>query len=210
MSWHTWWLFFGTVFALSGTPGPNMLHIMSRSVAIGTWRTVPAMAGCLAALLVMLTASAAGLGALLLASPKLFEMLRYFGAAYLVWLGIKAWRQDDSAREVDRANIVQSTLNRYQIFRAGFFVGISNPKLLLFAAAFLPQFIDQSSAQWSQFAVLVATFTLCELFWYVVYALGGAQLRRYLSRPSLRRAFDRFTGTLFIGFGVLLLRFRPE
>jgi threonine/homoserine/homoserine lactone efflux protein len=210
MSWQTWWLFFATVFALSGTPGPNMLHIMSRSVAIGAWRTVPAMAGCLAALLVMLTASAAGLGALLLASPKLFEMLRYFGAAYLVWLGIKAWRQDDSAREVDRANVAQSTLNRYQIFRAGFFVGISNPKLLLFAAAFLPQFIDQSSAQWSQFAVLVATFTLCELFWYVVYALGGAQLRRYLSRPSLRRAFDRFTGTLFIGFGVLLLRFRPE
>ncbi len=82
---HTWWWFLATVFVLCGTPGPNMLHILGRSVGLGFRGSVPAMAGCLLAMLLVLAASAAGLSALLHSSPMLFEVLRY--RAWPTWPG---------------------------------------------------------------------------------------------------------------------------
>ena len=207
MSLHLWWLFAVAVFLLSGTPGPNMLHIMTRSVAFGARRSTAAMAGCLTALVLVLAASAAGVSALLAAWPRVFDALRYAGVAYLVFLGIKAWRGAGGPLDVgdDRLPV---TLSARRLFRGGFVIGISNPKLLLLAAAFLPQFVDRAYSQPPQFAILVATFAVIESFWYAVYAAGGRTLARYLTRPALRRLFDRVTGGIFIGFGVALLGVR--
>jgi len=105
MTLHTWWLFTAAVFLLSGTPGPNMLHILSRSVELGLRRSVAAMAGCLLALILILAASAAGLTTLLLALPGAFEVLRYAGVAYLVYLGIKAWRSKPPVDEEPDASL---------------------------------------------------------------------------------------------------------
>ncbi|MDC3739833.1 LysE family translocator [Pseudomonas syringae pv. syringae] len=208
MNWHTWWVFAVTVFLLSGTPGPNMLHVLSRAVSLGFARSIPAMIGCLVAVVAVLSISAAGLGALLAASPRAFEALRYLGVAYLFWLGYKAWR--GSAQSPQDARVSSPAVSSWRVFINGLIVGFGNPKLLLFAAAFLPQFIVPSQPQMTQLIILVMTFAACEMFWYMAYALGGTQLRRYLTRPAMRRAFDRFTGVLFAGFGVLLLRFRPQ
>ncbi|NAO52978.1 LysE family translocator [Pseudomonas syringae] len=208
MNWHTWWVFAVTVFLLSGTPGPNMLHVLSRAVSLGFARSMPAMIGCLVAVVAVLSISAAGLGALLAASPRAFEALRYLGVAYLFWLGYKAWR--GSAQSPQDAPVSSPAVSSWRVFINGLIVGFGNPKLLLFAAAFLPQFIVPSQPQMTQLIILVMTFAACEMFWYMAYALGGTQLRRYLTRPAMRRAFDRFTGVLFAGFGVLLLRFRPQ
>ena len=208
MALHTWWWFLATVFVLCGTPGPNMLHILGRSVGLGFRGSVPAMAGCLLAMLLVLAASAAGLSALLHSSPMLFEVLRYLGVAYLAWLGLKAWR--DSCRPappvtVDATPPVAASLGAWKVFRGGLLVGLSNPKLLLFAAAFLPQFVDSGSPQAPQFAILVVTFAVVESFWYGVYAMCGRTLARHLRRPALRRGFDRATGGIFIWFGAALL-----
>ncbi|MEQ4337737.1 LysE family translocator [Pseudomonas syringae] len=208
MNWHAWWVFAVTVFLLSGTPGPNMLHVLSRAVSLGFARSIPAMIGCLVAVVAVLSISAAGLGALLAASPRAFEALRYLGVAYLFWLGYKAWR--GSAQSPQDAPVSGPAVSSWRVFINGLIVGFGNPKLLLFAAAFLPQFIVPSQPQMTQLIILVMTFAACEMFWYMAYALGGTQLRRYLTRPAMRRAFDRFTGVLFAGFGVLLLRFRPQ
>lgn len=208
MSLHTWWLYFTAVFLLSATPGPNMLHIMTRSLAHGTRRAVAAMAGCLAAVLLAFAASAAGLSAVLVASPALFDVLRYAGVAYLVWLGIKAWRADAPPLDV-AGDVVAPSASLARLFRDGFLVAISNPKLLMFAAAFLPQFINPHAPQGPQFAILVATFAVGEGFWYAVYGLGGQSLSRHLRRPSLHRAFNRVTGGIFVLFGLALLRVRP-
>lgn len=208
MTIQTWWLFLGAVFVLSGTPGPNMLHIMTRSVEFGVRRSVAAMLGCLVALIVILAASAAGLTALLMALPAAFEVLRYVGVAYLIYLGVKAWRADVAPLDVGEDKLTQS-MSAATIFRGGFIIGLSNPKLILFAAAFLPQFINPAAPQGPQFAILVATFAAAELFWYVAYGLGGQSLARYLRKPALKRAFNRVTGTIFIGFGLVLLRARP-
>lgn len=204
MTLHNWWLFAAAVFLLAGTPGPNMLHILSRSVAYGVRRSVAAMAGCLLALILVLAASAAGLSTLLRAVPGAFEVLRWGGAAYLLYLGIRAWRADGAPVDVGPGELPRSH-SAAHLFRGGFAIGISNPKLILFAAAFLPQFVSARAPQAPQFAILVATFAVIESLWYGVYALGGRQLARRLRRPATRAVFDRVTGVLFIGFGAALL-----
>lgn len=208
MTLHTWWLYLAAVFLLSGTPGPNMLHVLTRSVRFGARRSIAAMAGCLAAVVIALTASAAGLSALLVASPMLFDVLRYLGVAYLVYLGIKSWREGDTPIDLGAAALPASH-SPAKLFRGGLVIGLSNPKLLLFAAAFLPQFVDKEAPQVPQFAILVLTFGAVEVFWYAVYGAGGQKLASYLTRPALMRAFNRVTGGIFIGFGAALLRVRP-
>lgn len=208
MTWQIWWLFVCGVFVICATPGPNMLHVMSRSRRFGFRRSMAAMAGCLAAILVALIASVAGLAALLVASPLVFEILRYVGVGYLIYLGVMAWRGAGSPLDIP-VDGQPPTLSAWRLFQSGFLVSISNPKMLLFAAAFFPQFIDRTQPQGPQFAILVATFCVLELFWYAVYAAGGRTLAGYLSRPSWQRGFDRATGVVFIGFGLALLKFRP-
>ncbi len=204
MTLHLWWLFVVAVFLLCGTPGPNMLHVMTRSVAFGARRSIAAMAGCLCALVLVLAASAAGLSALLAAWPRVFDAVRYAGVAYLVFLGIKAWRGAGAPVDVG-SDALPVAASARRLFRGGFVIGVSNPKLLLFAAAFLPQFVDRGAPQAPQFAILVVTFAVVESFWYGVYAMCGRTLARHLRRPALRRGFDRATGGIFIGFGAALL-----
>jgi threonine/homoserine/homoserine lactone efflux protein len=208
MALHTWWLFVGAVFLLSGTPGPNMLHVMTRSVDMGFRRSMAAMAGCLSAVVIVLAASAAGLTTLLLALPGAFEVIRYAGVAYLLFLGVKAWRADVAPVDVGDGSIAPG-LSHFAVLRGGFLIGISNPKLILFAVAFLPQFVNPAKGQMPQFAILVGTFAVIEAFWYAVYALGGHSLSRYLNKPAVKQAFNRMTGAIFVGFGLALLKVKP-
>ncbi len=204
MTLNTWWVFFAAVFILSGTPGPNMLHVLRRSVSFGARRSMAAMAGCLTAVVIVLALSAAGLSAVLLASPAIFDALRYAGVAYLLYLGIKAWRGDDAALHV--GTDTHTAISLTALFRGGLMIGFSNPKLLLFAAAFLPQFLNQSAPQVPQFIILVLTFAAAEAFWYAIYGLGGQSLAVHLKRPALKKIFDRVTGGIFVGFGAALLK----
>lgn len=209
MTWDRWWLFAVTVFLISGTPGPNMLHVMTRSVRHGLARSVWAMAGCMSAVLLALAASAAGVGAVLLASPRLFDVLRYAGAAYLAWLGIKAWRgAGKSAAGMDPDVPVAAGVSAFALYRDALFTGLSNPKLILFAAALFPQFISRQAGWAPQFAILTATFVVIETGWYVAYAAGGRRLAGWLASAKRQRLFDRATGSLFFLFGAGLIAAR--
>jgi threonine/homoserine/homoserine lactone efflux protein len=86
---------------------------------------------------------------------------------------------------------------------------MSNPKLLIFAAAFFPQFIAPGAPWAPQFGLLVATFLVVESFFYVTYALGGRRLATYLTRSEWQRRFNRASAVIFAGFGCALLRYRP-
>jgi threonine/homoserine/homoserine lactone efflux protein len=108
MTLHTWWLFVMMSFVVSGTPGPNMLLVMSSSARHGMRQALATMAGCMTALIAMMCISAAGLGALLQAFPALFDALRWAGAAYLIYLGIKSWRAPVSAKLPQFAILVLS------------------------------------------------------------------------------------------------------
>ncbi len=208
MTLSTWWLFIAMTFVISATPGPNMLLIMSVSARHGLRVSVTAMLGCMTALLAMMSISAAGLGAVLHTSPQVFEALRLAGAAYLAYLGFKVWRSPAEDSKTNSASDLEPpvvpAVNNRAIYRQAFLVAASNPKAILFAAAFFLQFIHPDSAQLPQFALLLITFTVIEVGWYFVYALSGKRLSVYLRRGSVMKAFNRLTGAVFVGFAALM------
>lgn len=205
MTWHTWWLFCVTVIILSGTPGPNMLHILSRSIRFGSRRVFFSMLGSLSALVLTLSIAAAGVSTFLMATPALFDTIRYAGIAYLFYLGIRAWCGSDAPFMLSMA---QDKRSDSVLFRDGFLVCASNPKLILFATAFFTQFIHQDAPQLPQFVILIVSYACIEMCWYTVYAFGGARLAAILTRPSLKTWFNRLTGGIFTGFGIALLMAR--
>lgn len=179
MNLHTWWLFVATVFVVSAIPGPNMLLVMTHGARHGLRRSAWTMAGCLSALVLMLSVSAAGLGAVLEAWPAMFNTLRFAGAAYLIYLGVKAWRarvdDEQPAADVETVSRQATPGSRGVLFRNGFLVAGSNPKAILFAAALLPQFINAAEPTLPQFGILVVTFAVIEVSWYLVYASFGTR-----------------------------------
>ncbi len=209
MSLHTWWLFVATVFVVSAIPGPNMLVVMTHSAQHSIRRATATMAGCLSALVLMLSISAAGLGVFLKAWPTMFDALRLIGAAYLIYLGVKSWRATVAAAPVAGEAQVREAGGRPArslgaLYRNGFLVASSNPKAILFAAALLPQFIDASKATLPQFGILVSTFAVIEVSWYLVYAACGARIGSTLKSERVARAFNRLTGGVFVGFGAMM------
>jgi threonine/homoserine/homoserine lactone efflux protein len=208
MTLHTYGLYLAAVVLISCTPGPNIFYVTTRSIRFGFGPAMLAMAGCLLALALMLAASVAGVSAFMLAVPAAFEALKYAGAAYLIFLGLQAWR----APVADLAPTTASpreTMSRWSHFRGGFLVGISNPKLLVFAAAFFPQFIAADTPWLPQFGVLVATFIAVEACAYVTVASSARGLARYLVQATWQRRINRLSGVIFAGFGCALLRYRP-
>ncbi|MCW4462540.1 LysE family translocator [Sphingomonas sp. BT-65] len=201
MTLQTWWLYVTAVFLIAATPGPNMLHVMTQSIHHGVRRSAASMAGLMTAVLACLFASAAGLGALLKASPMLFDLLRYAGVAYLVWLGIKAWRAPVGG-DANAEKPAPPSLRA--MYATGLGTGFSNPKLIVFAAALFPQFLDTAKPFAPQLAILVASFIVIEVFWYTVYAFGGRSLAAWLARPNRQRLFNRVTGGIFVAFGAAL------
>ncbi|WP_296507620.1 LysE family translocator [Rhodoferax sp.] len=207
MSLHTWWLFVMMTFVVSGTPGPNMLLVMSTSARDGMHAAIVNMAGCMTSLMLMLGLSAAGLGALLQAFPAVFDALRLAGAAYLAYLGVQCWRApvaDAPQEPAPSATSATATSGLWSQYRQGALVAASNPKAILFAAAFFPQFLNPQAAQLPQFAILLSTFAVVEVAWYFVYAASGKQLATYLRRATVMRAFNRLTGGVFVGFAALM------
>jgi homoserine/homoserine lactone efflux protein len=147
----------------------------------------------------LLGLSALGVGAVLAASVTLFTGLKLVGAAYLIYLGVKSWRAGEQLK-LPEAEAASGPAR----FRIGAAVALSNPKAILFASAFLPQFIDPHRPQGPQWTVLLATFFCIEAGWQLVYAWGGGQLKGWLQRPGHVRLFNRGCGGAFIAAGGLL------
>ncbi len=212
MSLHIWLLYLATVAVISAIPGPNMLLVMSHGARHGLRRSTATMAGCLSALLLMMAISAAGLGALLRQWPTVFDTLRLLGAAYLVWLGVRTWRgARHDARQPGAGSLPQAApaaRTAAALYRSGFAVASSNPKAILFAAALLPQFINPTQPTLPQFVVLLLSFAVIEVSWYLVYASSGVRLERWLRRAGVAAAFAKLTGGLFVGFGTAMALLR--
>lgn len=204
MAWHTWWLFVGMTFVVSATPGPNMLLVMSHGGRYGWRRALMTMAGCMSALLTMMGISAAGLGAVLHTFPLVFDALRYLGAAYLAYLGYRLWTSHEHAPSRASDSAAPTAPSAGALYREGLAVAASNPKAIVFAAAFFPQFIQADAPALPQFGLLLLTFSVIEVAWYLVYALSGHKLSRHLQRTRVLQAFNRGTGGVFVGFAALM------
>jgi threonine/homoserine/homoserine lactone efflux protein len=133
-----------------------------------------------------------------------FDALRLAGAAYLAYLGVQGWRTKVAEPEVGSAAAEREIAIPKHLYRQGLLVAASNPKAILFAAAFFPQFLDPLAPKLPQFSILLATFAVIEVSWYLVYALSGHKLSHYLRQARVMRIFNRVTGGVFIGFAALM------
>ncbi|WP_174872994.1 LysE family translocator [Vogesella oryzae] len=204
MAFNTWMIFVVTVFFVSATPGPNMLLAMSHGIRFGLRGALPTMAGLLLALGLIMGGSAAGLGALLATSELLFSIVKYVGAAYLVWLGYQAWRAPVKAEAETATADADAPVSGWQRFRTGFLVAMSNPKAFVFFTALFPQFMRADVPQLPQLLVLAGTFYVIESSWQLVYAFGGAKLKHWLTSPLRQRLMNRFAGGSFMAAGIAL------
>ena len=206
MTLQAWWIFVCANFLISAMPGPNMLHVMTQGMRQGVGRATFTMAGCMLGLFLLFGLSAMGMSAL----PELFTAIKIAGALYLIWVGIKAWRDESAPVDLAAGEIGGERRPAGELFRAGFLISISNPKALIFAAAFFPQFVSPDHAKAPQFAILLATFVVIEMSWYLTYAMGGRTLARYLRKPEWQRMVDKASGGMFILFGISLLAWRQR
>lgn len=191
----TWLLYVAAVFVLTVTPGPSVLMCVSTAVNLGPRKALITSLGSTSAIVGLMTLSALGLGALLAASETLFTALKWAGAAYLAYLGVRALLAPASDIRVGGGAAAASGR---RLFAQGFLVGLSNPKALLFFGALFPQFLNPAAPQLPQFLLLGATFVCFELGWLTVYAFSAARAQRWLQQPQRARQFNRLTGVVFL------------
>ncbi len=154
--------------------------------------------------LTAMTLSLAGIGALLAASATLFTVLKWIGAGYLVWLGIRLWR----APVGDLAMAQAEPRSARAIFGHAYIVTALNPKSIAFFVAFVPQFMNPQLPYWSQAAVLIATFVAMAAINALAYGMLAARARHVIRRPTVQRWVNRTGGSVLIGAGVVTATLR--
>ncbi|MDH2431706.1 LysE family translocator [Pokkaliibacter sp. MBI-7] len=198
-------LFFPVAILIALTPGPNNFCALNNGIRQGVVTAVTATTGRAVAYTIFLTVSAIGLGAMLLASETAFTLLKWAGAAYLFYLGIKTWRSTEFSGLAEEGNETARKRSVWRLMLQEFLVGISNPKAILLFAAIFPQFIDAAKPATEQFVWLGATYLLAEYSASLVYALFGRQISRFVKTSRGVARLNKTTGGFFIGAGGMLM-----
>ncbi|MDM0034077.1 LysE family transporter [Variovorax sp. J22P271] len=185
MSLDTLLLYALASLALAITPGPTMLLALSNGISGGMRAAAWGIAGASLGSSIVIATVALGLGSLLAASEWLFNAIRVAGVLYLVWLGVKLWRTPPADVGAALAGAGEPLRGRLALLRS-LAVALSNPKSLLFFAAFLPQFVDIAHPQGPQYLVLGVVFVCIDTLVMLSYATAGTQAVRWLSQRSLR------------------------
>ncbi|MEO7547933.1 MAG: LysE family translocator [Ramlibacter sp.] len=188
------------------TPGPTVLLALANGSRYGLRRSVPGMFGAVASDLVLVGAVALGLGALLAASEFWFSVLKYAGAAYLAWLGLRLLRSKGGF-DLPAGGASGTGTSARSIFAKSFLVAVTNPKGYLFCSALLPQFIDPQAAQAPQYVAIAIVFCGMDFLVMFVYALTGARAVRLL-RASAVKWLDRSCGAALLALAGSLAFYR--
>jgi len=205
MTLETWLLFSGAALIVILIPGPLSLLMISNSLNYGLRGSYPAFLGGVFASVCLLSASALGLGALLLASEQLFGALKLLGALYLFYLAWQSWQQSRQPSLAVHVPQAIATPRFRNLFGRAFVLGASNPKDILFFAAFLPQFLDSGQSFLPQLLVMIATWTVLDLLCKLTYGLGAQGAARYLRSGKGQVGFNRVSAVLFSGAGAASL-----
>jgi len=201
MNWQLFATFLVITMILVVTPGPIVTLVIATGASQGVRAALVTVMGTSTGNAVLLAAIAFGLGWVMQNAAELFELMRWVGAAYLIWLGIRYWRgagRTDTAPASGRVN-----------FWRGFAVALSNPKTIAFFTAFLPQFIDPNLPAGRQLAVMcvvsIVLATMSDAGWAVAAGLG----RAWLLSPARAKWLARLSGLVLVGGGVWLFARRP-
>ncbi len=204
MTWTTWWLFAASETVLCLIPGPAVLFVLSSALRAGARKSLASNGGILAANAVYFLISASSVGALLAASYQLFFAVKWMGASYLIWTGLKAIFGKTgmiSAAE-------QKETRAARLFGGAFITQASNPKAIIFFSAFLPQFINPRLSVAPQIAILGATSVVIEFIVLAGYGIAAGRAMRIARQPRYAAWTNRIAGTLLIGAGAGLATLR--
>jgi threonine/homoserine/homoserine lactone efflux protein len=204
MSIEHWLAFVAASAVLLAIPGPTILLVISYALGHGRKAAPASVAGVALGDFTAMTASMLGLGVLLATSAMLFTILKWVGAAYLIYLGYKLWRAPVATAEATEETRTRSG----RIFLHLYAVTALNPKSIVFFVAFLPQFLDATAPLLPQILIMETTFLVLATINALLYALMATVARRTIRKPSVQRAVNRVGGSLLIGAGVLTVAWR--
>jgi len=202
MSIEHWLAFVAASAILLAIPGPTILLVISYALGHGRKVASATVAGVALGDFTAMTASMLGLGALLATSAAIFTVLKWVGAAYLLWLGIKLWRTPIARESADGTMAVPAE-RPMRIFLHTYFVTALNPKSIVFFVAFLPQFLDLSRPLFNQMLIFETTFLVLATLNATTYALMASAARQTIRKPKVQAIVNRTGGSLLIGAGLL-------
>jgi homoserine/homoserine lactone efflux protein len=179
-------------------PGPVVTLVVANSLSQGSRSGLTTVLGASLGNAILLGATAVGLIAFFALMSEVFEVVRWAGAAYLIWLGIKAWRAHGGQ---ESAIVSAAKRSSRAVFLQGFIIAITNPKAIVFYVAFLPQFVDPHRPAGPQLLAMSGTMIAMALSTDSAYALLAGRARGWFTAPGRRRLQSRITGMLLIGVG---------
>ena len=198
-----WLALLGAGTLISLVPGAGAVNTMSNALTVGFRRAIWGILGQQAALLVHIGIAAAGVGILVSNSPLAFNLIRYTGAAYLVYLGVRKFLQQPEHSDIRASQVRESALS---MFRRGVWVNLLNPKAIVFFLALIPQFISPDRPLPAQYGVLTATVIGIDfLVMWFFYAGTARSFRRFTQHDRGQLILNRIFGSLFVGVGALLV-----
>jgi len=204
MTIQSWLMYLALVFVATSTPGPAVLFIMTNTTLHGWRKAVFAALGNIAGLLCLGIIAITGLGTILNTSEIIFNMIKYMGAAYLIYLGIKLLVQKNTDLMTIKNQLISRDISSNKLFFQALGVALSNPKAIVFLTALFPQFINTNQTLLPQFSMLIATLMFFSFSFLMFYALLAHKAKVWLAKPNRIKAFNRTSGSIFVGIGVFL------
>jgi homoserine/homoserine lactone efflux protein len=212
MTFKTWLLFLVMETALSLSPGPAVFYVVSQGVRGAVRRSLPAAAGIISANAIYFALSATSLGAIIAASARFFTIAKWVGAAYLIYLGVKALWAAGSSHAVDLGDTAPAEPgDRRRVYLGALTLQLANPKALLFFLALLPQFIDPNQPVVGQMLILAATSMLPEFCILLAYGWLAHRALRASAKFGMSSGMNRWLGWIegagLLGCATLVLKF---
>jgi len=199
MTLEVWSTFVAVVVVFALIPGPTVILVTGQAISYGKKSVLPLVAGVLLGDFVAMSLSLLGLGAILAASATLFIILKWFGVAYLIYLGIKVWNEKPEIS----SSLQMQNLSKAKLFKSSFLVTALNPKDIVFFVAFLPQFVNQNAAVFPQLLILMFTFLAIISVTISSFALFAGLVRHKIQSYKARKRLNRIGGGALVGAGLI-------
>jgi len=191
-----------TIFVASILPGPSMLLALTHGMKHGAKRTVASALGNVSVSLIQAAISIAGLGAVLLASEEIFNIIKWAGAAYLIYMGLGLWVSSNMIVPEKTGSDQPAKVPLRKMYLQAALVTAGNPKAIVFFTAVFPQFIDTRAAYIPQFCTLMGAGGVIAFGCFMIYAIGGQKVVALFSKAAIGKYINRIIGGTFIGAGI--------
>lgn len=203
------WLGFCSIALLAtATPGPAVLLVSVHCLSFGFKKSLATILGNITGLFIMSACSVAGLSAIVMHSVLTFTLIKIIGAIYLIYLGLKMWRngiKHSGITAIDARQNTRDECRSVNLYGQGVMIALTNPKAIIFTTALLPQFLTLSEPLMPQFSILVVSFMLLSFACLSCYSLTALKMQANITTKAFGNAFGKISGSLFIGTGCFML-----